>query len=235
MTDEVRSEERERLVRQIAWNTGIENARILDAFRQVPRHRFVRAVDSERAYEDRALPIGEDQTISQPSMIALMLDALQPKPTDRALEVGAGSGYAAALLGALVERVDAVEIRPSLAARAHATLATLGISNVRIHRGSGERGFREGAPYDVILVSAGAPSVPPFLVAELAPGGRIAIPVGSEQGQDLLVGMRDASGDVVWERRTQCMFVPLVTADRTGQADPTVRDVNAMGVVPARS
>jgi protein-L-isoaspartate(D-aspartate) O-methyltransferase len=235
VTDDVRSEERERLVRHIAWNTGVENARILDAFRRVPRHRFVRASDSERAYDDRALPIGEDQTISQPSMIALMLDALQPKPTDRALEVGAGSGYAAALLGALVERVDALEIRPSLADRAHATLATLGISNVRIHRGSGERGFREGAPYDVILVSAGARSIPPFLVDQLAEGGRIAIPVGSELGQELLVGTRALSGEVAWEQRTACMFVPLVTADRASQADPTVRDVNAMGVVPARS
>jgi protein-L-isoaspartate(D-aspartate) O-methyltransferase len=215
-----RNEDRERLTRHIAWNTGIEDERILEAFRRVPRHKFVRPSDAERAYEDRALAIGEDQTISQPSMIALMLHALKPQPTDRALEVGAGSGYAAALLGTLVERVDAIEIRSSLADRARATLATLGISNVRIHRGSGERGFRDGAPFDVILVSAGARSVPPALVEELAPGGRVAIPVGDEDGQVLLVGTRGASGDVTWDKRTACMFVPLVTADRGGQYEP---------------
>ena len=219
MVEIVREEERERLTRHIAWNTGIEDARILAAFRQVPRHKFVRAEDSERAYEDRALPIGEDQTISQPSMIALMLAALAPKSTDRALEVGAGSGYAAALLGELVERVDAVEIRANLAERARATLAMLGIGNVRVHRGSGERGLREAAPFDVILVSAGAKSVPQALVDELSPGGRIAIPVGDENGQYLLVGSRDGAGEVVWQKRTPCLFVPLVTADRAGQAE----------------
>ena len=220
MIELARDEERERLARHIAWNTGIEDERILNAFRSVPRHRFVRAADSDRAYEDRALAIGDDQTISQPSMIALMLDALKTQSTDRALEVGAGSGYAAALLGKLVERVDAIEIRASLADRARATLATLGISNVRIHRASGERGFREGAPFDVILVSAGARSVPSALVEELALGGRMAIPVGDENGQVLLVGTRDASGDLTWEKRTACMFVPLVTADRAGQGEP---------------
>ncbi|HEX6766737.1 MAG TPA: protein-L-isoaspartate(D-aspartate) O-methyltransferase [Polyangiaceae bacterium] len=219
MSDLERTEERERLTRHVAWNTGVENERILDAFRSVPRHKFVRGVDAERAYDDRALPIGEDQTISQPSMIALMLDALDPKPTDRALEVGAGSGYAAALLGTLVERVDAVEIRPELADRARATLASLEVPNVRVHRMSGERGFRDAAPFDVVLVSAGAKSVPPALVEELATGGRIAIPVGDENGQELLVGTRDASGAVSWERRTACMFVPLVTAERGEKSD----------------
>lgn len=235
MTDHDRAEERERLTRHVAWNTGVEDARILDAFRRVPRHVFVRPSDSERAHEDRALPIGEDQTISQPSMIAIMLDALRPQSTDRALEVGAGSGYAAALLGKLVERVDAIEIRPSLADRARATLAKLGISNVRIHRASGERGLREAAPFDVILVSAGAEAVPPALVEQLALGGRMAIPVGNQLGQDLLVATRAFSGEVTWERRTACVFVPLVTSERPSQADPTVRDVKAMGVVPARS
>lgn len=220
MIDSHRTEERERLARHVAWNTGIDDERILAAFRDIPRHRFVRAIDFDRAYDDRALPIGEEQTISQPSMIALMLAALDPKPTDRALEVGAGSGYAAALLGTLVERVDAVEIRPELADRAQATLATLGASNVRIHRASGERGFRELAPFDVILVSAGAKSVPPALVEQLASGGRIAIPVGDENGQELLVGTRDESGNVAWQKRTPCMFVPLVTAERAGQPEP---------------
>jgi protein-L-isoaspartate(D-aspartate) O-methyltransferase len=232
MQEMTRAEERDRLVEYVAWNTGVRDERILSAFRSVPRHRFVRPEDADKAYDDRALPIGDDQTISQPSMIALMLGALDPQPGDHALEVGAGSGYAAALLGTLVTRVDAIEIRPTLADRARVTLSTLGVSNVRIHRGSGERGFRDAAPYDVILVSAGARAVPPALLDELAPGGRIAIPVGEESVQELRVGRRDAKGAIVWEGRTACVFVPLVTAD---QAEPTVREVNAMGVVPARS
>jgi protein-L-isoaspartate(D-aspartate) O-methyltransferase len=212
-----RTEERERLARAVARNTGIVDERLLGAFRRVPRHAFVPAPQADRAYEDRALPIGEDQTISQPSMIALMFDALRPEPSDRALEVGAGSGYAAALLGTLVERVDAIEILPNLAERARATLAKLGVANVRIHRGSGERGLRDGAPFDVILVSAGARQIPQALVDELAPNGRIAIPVGDDDGQHLLVGTRRGAGDVAWEKRMACMFVPLVTAERASE------------------
>lgn len=223
MIEDTWQEERERLTRHVAWNTGIEDERLLAAFRRVPRHKFVPADDADRAYEDRALPIGEDQTISQPSMIALMLDALAPQPNDRALEVGAGSGYAAALLGTLVERVDALELRASLAHRAQGTLAALGVGNVRIHRGSGERGFREGAPYDVILVSAGARAVPSGLVDELAVGGRIAIPVGDDRGQHLMVGRRDASGSVSWLKRTACVFVPLVTQDKGMDVSPVRR------------
>jgi protein-L-isoaspartate(D-aspartate) O-methyltransferase len=214
VNDSERTEERERLARTVARNTGVCDERLLSAFRRVPRHAFVPPDQAARAYDDRALPIGEEQTISQPSMIALMFDALAPEPNDRALEVGAGSGYAAALLATLVERVDAVEILPNLAERARATLARLGVSNVRIHRGTGERGLRDAAPFDVILVSAGARSVPQALVEQLAPNGRIAIPVGDDNGQHLLVGTRKGAGDVTWEKRMPCMFVPLVTSDR---------------------
>lgn len=215
-------EDREELARDVGRHTGIHDERILAAFLRVPRHRFVPARDAARAYADRALPIGEDQTISQPSMIALMFDALEPAPGDRALEVGAGSGYAAALLGTLVDRVDALEIRPELAERARMTLATLGVTNVRIHRGSGERGLREAAPFDVILVSAGARAVPQGLVEQLALGGRIAIPVGDENGQTLMVGRRTGSEEITWEKRTACLFVPLVTAER-GEGANAVR------------
>ena len=215
-----RSDERERLARAVAANTGIDDERLIDVFRRIPRHRFVPSAQTDRAYDDRALPIGDEQTISQPSMIALMFDALRPGAGDRALEVGAGSGYAAALLASLVDRVDAIEILPSLAERARATLASLGIPNVRIHRGSGERGLREAAPFDVILVSAGARSIPQGLVEQLAPNGRIAIPVGDENGQSLLVGTRRGAGDVTWEKRMACMFVPLVTSDRVTEPSP---------------
>lgn len=203
--------DRERLVRDIAAATGIRDARLLDAFRRVPRERFVPEPLAANAYADRALPIGLEQTISQPSMIALMFAALDPKAHERALEVGAGSGYAAALLSRLVAEVDAVEILPQLAERARATLANLEVANVTVRQGHGELGLAERAPFDVILVSAGARSTPHALVEQLAPGGRIAIPVGSESSQRLLLGRRHTNGSVEWERRTACVFVPLVT------------------------
>jgi protein-L-isoaspartate(D-aspartate) O-methyltransferase len=179
--DDTRREEREELVRAVEASTGVYDERIAAAFRDVPREAFVPREREQDAYEDCALPIGERQTISQPSMIALMLHALEPVASDRALEVGAGSGYAAALLGRLVRSVLAIEIIPELA-----------------------------EPFDVILVSAGAPAVPEALVEELAPGGRIAIPVGERDGQHLYVGRRGPDGAVAWEQRTACVFVPLV-------------------------
>lgn len=203
--------DRERLIREISAATGIRDLRLLDAFRRVPRERFVPEHLAASAYADRALPIGLEQTISQPSMIALMFAALDPKPQERALEVGAGSGYAAALLSRLVAEVDAIEILPDLAKRARATLAALDIANVHVRQGHGELGLPERAPFDVILVSAGARSTPHELVEQLAPGGRIAIPVGSESSQRLLLGRRQTNGSVEWERRTPCVFVPLVT------------------------
>lgn len=189
----------------------MHDPRILDAFRSVPREAFVPPELSAFAYEDRALPIGEGQTISQPSMIALMLAALAPVATDRALEVGAGSGYAAALLGKLTAKVRAVEIVPSLAERAQKTLASLHTPNVDVEFGNGAEHV-EGGPFEVILVSAGARELPAELVAELAPGGRIAIPIGDDEGQHLVTGRRDEHGEMTWERGTACVFVPLVGA-----------------------
>jgi protein-L-isoaspartate(D-aspartate) O-methyltransferase len=200
----------DRLVNAIEVGTGVHDPRILDAFRAVPRDRFVPEDLADYAWEDRALPIGEGQTISQPSMLALMLAALEPQANDRALEVGAGSGYAAALLGRLTCHVEALEIRPELAERAKRTLSTLGAHNVHVSVGNGQHGLPERAPFDVIMVSAGARATPPELVQELAPGGRIAIPVGDGRGQHLFVGRRESGGELVWERRTPCVFVPLV-------------------------
>ena len=208
-----RRKERERLVRAIGKGAGIRDERILAAFRSVPREYFVPDAQVGHAYEDRALPIGFGQTISQPSMIALMFQALAPLSHERALEVGAGSGYAAALLGTLVREVFALELLPELAERGRENLAHAGSNNVTLITGHGEFGLPEFAPFDVILVSAGARSTPRSLVDQLAPGGRIAIPVGDESGQRLLVGRRTATGSVEWERQTPCVFVPLVTAN----------------------
>jgi protein-L-isoaspartate(D-aspartate) O-methyltransferase len=205
--------DRRLLAERIARHTGIDDARILEAFRRVPRHRFVPEFMREHSHEDRALPIGEEQTISQPSMIALMLDALDVQPDHRVLEVGAGSGYAAALLGQLAAEVDAIEVRPHLAERARRTLDELGVSNVRIHCRNGTRGLPERAPFDRILVSAGAERVPPALVAELAVGGRMAIPVGSDLEQYLMLGQRTSADEIEWSTRTPCVFVPLVGDD----------------------
>jgi len=210
VTSEGQREAADRLVRTIEASTEIHDPRILEAFRRVPRERFVPEELADFAYEDRALPIGEGQTISQPSMIALMLSALAPRATDRALEVGAGSGYAAALLGQLSESVEGVEIRPELAERAAHTLSELEIGNVHVRLGNGALGLPEQAPFDIILVSAGAASTPAELVEELGPGGRIAIPMGARAGQHLFLGQRQPNGALHWEKRTACVFVPLV-------------------------
>jgi len=202
--------ERRRLVETVKSATNPKDERILAALGDVLRHRFVPPSELASAYEDRALPLAEDQTISQPSMVAIMLDALDCQPGDRALEVGGGSGYAAAVLAKLVAEVHATEIRPALAARAAATLEGMGVHNVVVHVADGSRGLPEFAPYQRILVSAGAPAVPKALVEQLAPGGRIAIPVGGDAVQTLRVGERGEDGDVRWTDSVPCMFVPLI-------------------------
>jgi protein-L-isoaspartate(D-aspartate) O-methyltransferase len=202
-------EQRERLLRSLA--RVVSNPRILEAFQSVPRHLFVPAGLHAHAWEDRALPLSEGQTISQPTMIALMLDALEPEPGQRALEIGSGCGYAAALLAHLVGEVHGVEIRPTLAAMANEFLARAGVRNVFIHIGDGSAGLPEHAPYDCILVSAAATRVPRPLVEQLAPGGRIAIPVGDGGEQVLRVGFRPKTGgDVEWTTGVHCIFVPLL-------------------------
>ncbi len=198
------------MVAHIQMATSIENPRVLEAFLAVPRHRFVSEAQWREAYEDRALPLPEAQTISQPSMIAIMLDALDVAPDQRVLEVGAGCGYAAALLGQMAREVHGIEIRSRLAEMAKATLAALGVSNVHIHVGDGCLGLPELAPFDRILVSAGAISVPDDLLEQLARGGRIAIPVGGDWGQTLMIGDKDVHGRLTWRSDIPCMFVPLV-------------------------
>jgi protein-L-isoaspartate(D-aspartate) O-methyltransferase len=205
-----RDERRDVMVREQLEARGITDARVLDAFASVPRHRFVTAPDLAAAYEDHPLPIGAGQTISQPYVVALMVEALGVQATDRVLEVGAGSGYAAAILSCLAAEVVAVERMPALAAAAATRLAELGYSNVRVVAGDGSTGVADAAPFDAICVSASAPRVPRALVTQLAPGGRMIVPVGSPDEQQLVRVRLVAPGRVRTQRLGAVRFVPLV-------------------------
>ena len=190
---------------------GIHGARVLGAMMEVPRHLFVSAEQVDLAYEDCALPIGEGQTISQPYVVAWMLEALALRADERALEVGAGSGYAAAILSRLARAVFAIERDPALVDAARRRLAAIGAANVELAAGDGSRGWPERAPFDAILVSAAAPRVPPALLEQLAAGGRLVGPVRSPQGdQSLLRIERRADGGLDTRDLGAVQFVPLV-------------------------
>jgi protein-L-isoaspartate(D-aspartate) O-methyltransferase len=198
---------RERILR----STAISDTAILDAFQSVPRQAFVPPELASRAYEDTALPIGLGQTISQPSMIALMLAELRAAPRHRVLEVGSGSGYVVALLSQLGCEVFGVERHVELVARARETLRTLGISQPMLYEGDGARGLPEHAPFDRILISAAAPEIPEALLAELAEGGRLVMPVGGAETQTLVTCERDDKGSLHYRAGASCVFVPLVS------------------------
>lgn len=196
------------LFKHLAWE--IRDARVVDAMRQVPREWFVPPAQRDAAYDDRPLSIGYGQTISQPFIVAMMVEALGLKDTDKVLEVGCGSGYVAAILGQLAATVVGVEIVPELADFAAAALAELGYNNVAVHLVSkSSLGYMPEAPYDAIIVSAGAPSVPPLLLAQLKWHGRLVIPVGSRWQQNLIKVTREPEGDIV-EDLGACYFVPLL-------------------------
>jgi len=200
---------------------GVKDARVLDAMRAVPRHEFVPAAIREDAYVDSPLPIGQGQTISQPYIVALMTELARPLPTDRALEVGTGSGYQAAVLSRLVSRVFSVEIVDPLAQSAAATLHRLGYGNVAVRSGDGYLGWPDEAPFDIILVTAAPEEVPPALVAQLKPGGRLIVPVGRVYDvQDLQLIEKDATGRVSTRSVIPVRFVPMVKK-REGQGRST--------------
>jgi protein-L-isoaspartate(D-aspartate) O-methyltransferase len=201
---------RERMVREQLHGRGIRDERVLDAMGRVPRHEFVPPELRAEAYQDHPIPIGEGQTISQPYIVALMLQDLALMPTDVALEVGTGSGYVAALLGLLTTRVYTIERHAELARRAQEALARTGSSNVITVVGDGSAGLPSQAPFDAILVSAAAASVPPALFEQLAERGRMVVPVGGRDMQLLqLVQKRD--GRQLVSDLEGCRFVPLIT------------------------
>lgn len=207
-----RADERLHMVAQQLERRGIRDRRVLEAMAVVPREHFVPAEERYLAYADGALAIGHGQTISQPYMVARSCELAALAPGGRVLEVGAGSGYQAAVLGRLAARVTAIELLEPLATRAGQTLAALGIDNVRVVCGDGSLGYPPDAPYDAILVAAGAPHVPAALLAQLAEGGRLVIPVGAQDMQ-WLTRITRRGEQLVRETFEACVFVPLLGAD----------------------
>jgi protein-L-isoaspartate(D-aspartate) O-methyltransferase len=206
---------------------NIRDARVIDAMLQVPREAFVPDHLRTHAYDDRALPIGEGQTISQPLMVALMVEALQLDPADRVLEVGTGSGYVAAILARLARQVVTVERLPTLLTLAKSRLARLTVGNVEVVEAGEILGKPDAAPYDAILVSAAAPHVPRALLDQLAPGGRLVLPVGPQRGQELVRATKSPFG-IELVRLGGCAFVPLVGkgAWEIGDRDDVSRRLN---------
>ena len=196
--------------RQIAAR-GVVDPRVLGALRAVPRHRFVPAALVSRAYADTPLPIGHDQTISQPYIVAYMTEALRLPDDARVLEIGTGSGYQAAVLAEISDQVFTVEIVPELAARSTELLDQLGYDNVRVRHGDGYRGWPDEAPFDGIIVAAAPDHIPPALVEQLAVGARLVLPVG-EQAQAMTVVTKTSDGSTI-ETTIPVRFVPM-----TGEA-----------------
>jgi protein-L-isoaspartate(D-aspartate) O-methyltransferase len=188
---------------------GIADPAVLDAMRRTPRHQFVDEALRDKACEDYPLPIGEGQTISQPFMVARMTELLRLGGKEKVLEIGTGSGYQAAVLARLAARVCTVERLPKLAARARATLEAIGASNVWVRTANGTFGWPDEAPFDRIVVTAGGPSLPPPLLEQLAEGGRLVMPVGSEDSQRLQVVDKVAGRAQVTEE-SGCVFVKLI-------------------------
>ncbi len=201
--------QRERMVRKQLAERGIRDLHVLDAMRRVPRHEFVPESFQQDAYQDHPLPIGEGQTISQPYIVAAMLEYLAPQTAERVLEVGTGSGYVTALLSLLSAEVYSVERHAQLAISAESTLHRLGYRNMKIRVGDGSQGWPEYAPFDAILVSAATPEMPPALFAQLREGGRMVVPVGPPSSQELQL-IRKVNERPEIRVLEGCRFVPLV-------------------------
>jgi protein-L-isoaspartate(D-aspartate) O-methyltransferase len=205
--------ERRRMVEEQLAGRGIRDPLVLAAMGKVPREKFVPAGQAAFAYEDGPLPIGEGQTISQPYVVAVMTEALRLARTDRVLEIGTGSGYAAAVLAEIAAEVYTVERIAALADRARGHLAALGYANVHVFTGDGTLGWPEHAPYDAIVATAGGPRMPPALLEQLAIGGRLVIPIGPFPYEQCLIRVvRAAADDYRHEELDPVAFVPLIGA-----------------------
>ena len=207
---------RRRMVAEQIASRGIREERVLDVLRRIPRHRFLPSGPAllENAYADAAKSIGEGQTISQPFIVALMTEALQLRGDEKILEIGAGSGYQSAVLSCLCRSVIAIERHASLADGAQRILSEIGVTNVEIHVGDGSHGWPSESPYDAILAAAAAPEVPPALIAQLSPGGRLILPLGPERGPQRLILLTKATDSDAFTQRNlgDVGFVPLIGA-----------------------
>ena len=201
---------RERMVEKDICPRGIKDQRVLDALLKVPRHLFVGDAHRMSAYEDHPLSIGEGQTISQPYIVALMTEALKLTGSETVLEIGTGSGYQTTILAELAAHVYSIERIPSLTGRARKVMDSLGYNNVLVKLSDGTLGWNEYAPYDRIIVTAGAPSVPEPLIDQLAPGGILVIPVGTNSLQELVRVTKGEDGSIKEDRMGSCVFVRLV-------------------------
>jgi protein-L-isoaspartate(D-aspartate) O-methyltransferase len=203
---------RGRMVETQIAERGVRDPAVLAAMRKVPREKFVPPRLADEAYDDGPLPIGQGQTISQPYIVALMTEALRLGPRDRVLEIGTGSGYAAAVLAEITAEVYTIERVAPLAESARQRLADVGYASVHVHCGDGTLGWPEHAPYDAIVVTAGGPTVPKALLDQLAVGGRLVMPVGRGWGQELVRVVRKAADDYDYENLGGVAFVPLIGA-----------------------
>ncbi|HMJ24125.1 MAG TPA: protein-L-isoaspartate(D-aspartate) O-methyltransferase [Terriglobales bacterium] len=203
--------ERGRMVETQLRARGIRDARLLLAMEHVPRHEFVEARYRDQAYEDHPIPIDAGQTVSQPYIVALMLEILQLEPRSNVLEIGTGSGYQTAVVAEISAHVYSVERHPQLACQAQQTLSRLGYTNLTLRVGDGGRGWAEYAPFDAIVVSAAATQIPAPLFDQLREGGRMIIPVGPHEGQELQL-VRKRQGEPLINLREGCRFVPLISS-----------------------
>lgn len=204
---------RDRMVKQQIAGRGVRDRHVLDAMRKVPREAFVSPDLSDVAYDDSPLPIGQGQTISQPYIVARMIEAARIRPGERVLEIGAGSGYAAAVMAEIADVVHTVERHDALGTTAREHLQAAGYDTVHVHIADGTLGWPNAAPYDAILVAAGAPSVPQTLKEQLSEGGRLIIPVGADDFTQTLMRLtRTGPEDWQEERLTSVRFVPLIGA-----------------------
>ncbi len=203
----------ERDFRETAHTTGVKapDRRLVDAMRTVSRRDFVPDAAARNAWDNRPLSIGYGQTISQPFIVALMTQLLELTPESRVLEIGTGSGYQAAILGELAAEVFSIEVVPELAETAATRLERLGYRNIQVRAGNGRDGWPEAAPFDAVIVTAGADEVPPALVEQLRTGGRLVIPVDARwAGQDLMVAVKRSDGTLSQRRALSVIFVPLI-------------------------
>ena len=204
---------RKRMVDTQIIARGIKDRRVIEAMLKTPRHLFVQEAMASQAYNDTSLPIGDKQTISQPYMVALMTEMLELQGNETVLEIGTGSGYQAAVLAGLARRVCTIERIPNLAAQARRLFDSLGLTNIAMKIDDGTVGWASEAPFDGIIVTAGAPDIPEALISQLATGGRLIIPVGDELDQELVRLIKNEDGILSQEKSVACRFVRLIGRD----------------------